>query len=178
MIASRPIRVVLSVVAVVTMAGCASMTPGRSRDLGQVNYQDAYGTAREIFRDHFPIATEDPVTGVIVSQPVAAEATPERLLGGGSDARKVATLRIRRENGRVVAQLAVAIERRGGEIYHRSVIDRENYDSVPDETPAQRDAAVTPEQSDVWEVRGYDHTAERQILAEIHRALTSGTQPQ
>ncbi|MFP4055139.1 MAG: hypothetical protein ACLFV7_14870 [Phycisphaerae bacterium] len=163
---------VLLAVCLLAAGGCAEWetTPGRSRDLGNVSYEHAYTTAREVFVAHFPIAEEDPATGVIVSRPASANEPGERLLGD-SPARHVATLRLRRQDSGVVVHLSIAIERKGGHVYHRGVLERENYSGRPGRTPAETDAAIDPEQDDDWQVYGYDHRRESVILAEIYRAL-------
>jgi hypothetical protein len=47
----------------------------------------------------------------------------------------------------------------------------ENYDTVPHETPAQREAATTAEQNESWETRSHDADVERKILQDLWRSL-------
>jgi hypothetical protein len=135
----------------------------------------AFAASREVLSAHFPIAEQNPVTGVIKTQPRPVDAPGERLLGG-SEARQVGTLRLRKEDGEVMAHLSIAMERKGGEAVRQRVLDEENYSGRP-RTPARTGAAIEPSQDADWQVYGYDHRLESVILAEIYRTLHSPVSP-
>jgi hypothetical protein len=157
--------------------GCAQweQTPGRSRDLGSVSMPRAFTASREVLSAHFAIAQADPVTGTIKTRPKPVDAPGERLLGG-SEARQVGTLRLREEDGQVVAHLSIAMQRKGGQAVRNRVLDEENYSGRP-RTPAHTGAAIEPSQNDDWQVYGYDHRLESVILAEIYRTLNAASGP-
>jgi len=151
--------------------GCAQweQTPGRSRELGSVSMPRAFAASREVLSAHFPIAEADPVTRTIKTRPKSVEAPAERLMGR-SEARQVGTLRLREEEGQVVAHLSIAQQRKGGQSVRNRVLDEENYSGRP-RTPAHTGGAIEPSQNDDWQVYGYDHRLESVILAEIYRTL-------
>jgi hypothetical protein len=107
---------------------------------------------------------------VIVSHPIPVEARGERLLGG-SPARHLARLQLQRKNGLVVAHLSIALQREGSAIRRTMPAPEENYSSVPNRTPAEESAAVSPEQNEAWQTEQYDRAMERGILDELYKAL-------
>ena len=152
------------------LGGCSTASPGTTRALGDVNPDVAFATARQVLGQYFPIDDANPRTQVITTRPRPVDAGWDRPLGG-YPARQLATLRIVREDGAVAAHLAVEEQRQRSQM-HRSVQQLgENYDSVPDQTPAEQEAATTIEQNEAWETHRYDHTLEARILSEIYRVL-------
>ena len=162
--------IAIGVLAVVVVCGCNVATPGTTRNLGRVDYASAFATAREVMAEHFSVASADPATGIIESRPRPAQVRGERLLGG-SPARHLAKLRIRHKDGQVVAVASVALQREGSAIHRTMYRPGENYDSVPNRTPAEDTAAMTPEQTEVWRTERYDHALERKILDKLYRTL-------
>ena len=160
----------IALLAGVILAGCGQPTPGRTRMLGQVRFEAAFASAREVMAQYFSVAEADADTGVIRSRPQPVEAPAERLLGG-SPARQVATLRLYAEDGQMVAQASVAIQREGSAGYRQRNVAADSYDTVPNKTPADADAATTAEQNQVWQTERYDHALESRILADIYAAL-------
>ncbi|MFP4138986.1 MAG: hypothetical protein ACOCZU_02960 [Planctomycetota bacterium] len=157
--------------------GCAQweQTPGRSRELGSVSMPRAFAASREVLSAHFPIAEADPATRTIKTLPKLVDAPAERLMGR-SEARQVGTLRLREEEGQVVAHLSIAQQRKGGQAVRNRVLDEENYSGRP-RTPAHTGGAIEPSQDDDWQVYGYDHRLESVILAEIYRTLHASSSP-
>jgi len=151
------------------MVGCVQ-DMGRSRPLGEVSYGTAFATARDVMAQYYSIESSDASTGEIVSRPKRVDAGRDRLLGG-SPARQVARLRLRREGKGVVAHLAVAVQRQGSAVYRQHSGIDETYSSVPNQTPAEADAATTPEQNEAWRTVKHDRALEQRILGQIHRAL-------
>ncbi len=159
--------------------GCNSFMPGTSRSMGDVSYESAFAEGQHVFGQYnFLIAGADPDTGEIRSHPKSDSARPDRLLTN-SPARKIATLSLRRDDGQVVATLSVAIERLGSQEAMTIEASRENYSSVPDQTPAEIDAATTAEQNEVWTVDSYDHPLEQRMLDDLWQRLhPESAQPQ
>jgi len=154
----------------VLLGGCNLPAPGTTRNLGKVQYGSAFAAAIDVMRQHFSLASADPDTGVIRSRPKLVKVRGERLLGG-SPARHVAEMTIRRKDGLIVAHASVALQREGSAIHQTMGSANEGYDSVPNRTPAEEVAAVTPEQNEIWRTQSYDRSLERRILDELYRAL-------
>jgi len=158
-------------------AGCTQGPPGRSRVLGNVAEAAAFATSKEILSQYFTVDSADPQTAVIKSGPKLVPPGPVGLaVLDDSPARKLATLRLRRHGGQVVAHLSIAIQRQGSAVRSRFLQTGENYDSIPDETPAQIEAATTTEQNELWQTTGYDHVLAGKILRQIYDALNPPSQ--
>jgi len=149
--------------------GCGEPA-GRSRLLGTVSYESAFAAATDVMSQYFSIENADPATGEITSRPKAVRAGNERLLGG-SPARQVARMRLRREGGEVTASLAVAVQRQGEAVHLQRGPAGETYSSVPNQTPAEVEAATTPLQNESWRTERYDRVMEQQILGQLYRTL-------
>ena len=162
--------IVLGIVATGVLAGCNLPSPGTTRVLGNVQSAEAFATAKEVMSQYFSIASADPDTGLIESRPKPVAAQPERLLGS-SPARQLAKLHIGRKNGLIIAHLSVALQREGSSIHRTMQPPGENYDSVPNLTPAEDTAATTPEQNEAWRTDRYDRALERRILNDLYKAL-------
>jgi hypothetical protein len=162
--------VVAALAAGLMVGGCAQEFPGSSRSLGTVDYTSAFATANEVVSQYFPVESANPVTGVIQCRAKDTKAANERLLGG-SPAREVATLRIVKEGKDLMAYATVALQRQGGDVFRSMPHAEENYSGVPNRTPAERDAATTPEQNEPWQIYSYDHQAESRILEDLARAV-------
>ncbi len=143
---------------------------GTSRSLPDTGFDEAYQAARAVMSQRYTIAEADPDSGLIRGETVFLGATRDRILGS-SPGRRVPMVKIRRRGGRVEAVASVAIQRQGSAMFRQYEPYEENYDSIPNKTPAAADAATTPDQNDVWETQSYDHTAENEILNDIERAL-------
>jgi len=154
------------------LAGCGSSMPGTPRSVGNVAYESAFAAAGDVLRQYgFSIETADADARVIKTRPKAVEAKPDRLLGGRSPAREVATVRIRPQGDQVSVIVSVELQRQESAVLRQVASPEENYDTVPNKTPAQTDAAITPEQGETWRSAGYDHELEAKILEDINQAL-------
>jgi len=151
-------------------AGCNLPSPGTTRVLGDVDYASAFAAATKTMGRHFSILSADPNTGEITCRPKKVQVKGERLLGG-SPARQIATLHLRRDNGMVRAQVSVELQREGSAIRSTAGSYQENYDEVPNQTPAEDTAATTAKQNETWQTDRYDHAMERKVLDEIYKAL-------
>jgi len=167
---TRHVGMVIAAVALCIFAGCNQSIPGTSRSLGTVDYTSAFAAANETMAQYFSVQASNPHTGVITSRPKSVEAPKERLLSG-SPARQVATLRVRTEGKAVVVYATVALQRQGGAVLEQIRPGADNYDSVPNQTPAERAGATTLEQNESWRTHGYAHDVERKILQDIYRSV-------
>jgi hypothetical protein len=151
--------------------GCAEVEPGRSRDLGVVDYDSAYAVSRSVFAEHFTIAEEDPSVGLIRSRPVLSRVEDPVL--GSSARRRKATLRLRRDGQRIIARVAVAVEKLASTRFQRDAMERESYSRVPNLSPAETDGPEVGSRDEAWVTADYDRAAERRILAQIDARLVA-----
>jgi hypothetical protein len=162
---------VAAMLAAATMAGgCNIATPGSTRLLGEVDYPQAFAAANDTISQYFSIASSDAATGIIKARPKAIEAPPDRLLGR-SPARQVATMRIWQRGKEILADMTVAVERRGDSVLRSMPQPGENYEGVPNQSPSQREAATTTEQNESWRIDKYDHATEEKILQDLYLSL-------
>ena len=163
------------------LAGCdAGSAPGTTRMLGSVEYETAFRTARTVLARHFSVETAEPTTGVITTRPEEIENRPAGLIGiTQGQTRQVATLRVQRAGGQVMARLAIAVQTLGNPGVRRQVFGTgDNYDSVPNQSPSEMEAATTTEQNEEWATRRFDARREADILNEIFGELNpAASQP-
>ena len=157
-------------VAAAMAGGCNVATPGSTRLLGEVDYPQAFASANDTMSQYFSVASSDPATGIIKARPKAIDAPPERLLGR-SPARQAATMRIWQRGTEILADVTVAVERRGDPVLRSMPQPGENYEGVPNQSPAQREAATTVEQNESWRIEKYDHAIEAKILQDLYLSL-------
>ena len=167
---NRQIGIITTLIAGALLGGCINRQPGSSRRLGQVGFAAAFTAARNVMEQYYELAETDVDTGVIKSRPTPTDAANERLLGG-SRARHLATLRLYRQDGEVVAQVCVAVQRQGSSVRRLMPPADQDYDSVPHQTPAEMEAATTAEQNQSWSTHRYDHVVERRILDDLYHRL-------
>ena len=166
--------VIASIVAAGLLGGCGGATPGTSRTLGAVSYESAYAAGREVLSQHFSVLPSDPASGTLTCRPRAADARPGGLIGfTPTGRRKTATLRLLREGKKIVAHVAVTVEQQGRPVYRSMPQPGQEYSSVPNLTPAEEEAATTPEQNDAWRTVGRDRALEQVILNDLYRKLNA-----
>lgn len=175
----------LLVVAGWAAAGCAdepqpAVRGGAQRVIAtDAENAQAFAKAREVLSQYFSIESADRDTGVIRSRPRPAELGGQRILGS-SAAQETAVLTLRRQDGRLLATLNIQVERLVSPA-HRALAPRaETYSGVPDQTPADVEAATTPRQNQTWRQAGRNHQLEATILDDLAKALGSAaaqTQP-
>jgi len=151
------------------LAGCTEPVPQTPRTLGQVSYDGAFVAARRVLSQYYSISEADSVSGVIKCRPKLAETSGERLIGRHA-ARETATLRLSRQDGQVDVGLSIQVQQLASPAYRQSR-SADNYNQVPNQTPAEMEAATTAEQNDTWRTTGYNHARERQILDELYQAI-------
>jgi len=153
------------------LAGCkADIASGTRLSLGNVSYGEALVTAREVMGKHFQLAPGNPGDAEIVALPKPIDTRAQRIGGGKSPTRQMATLRLQSQSGNVIANAKVLLQRQGSASFEQFGASG-NYSTIPNETPSQRTAATTPEQNEAWETRGRDRALERSIVQELYDAL-------
>lgn len=158
--------------ALTMLAGCT--TPeGKTRELGNVSYTDAFAAATEVMKQYYTVENADPTTGIIQARPLAVDKKSGRLLGGKSSTRQLAKVTVRKENGSVVAYASVAVQRQGSDALRQMRTTRgdEDYSSVPNKSPAYDEAATTAGQNESWMTYNYAHDIEIKILDDLYRSL-------
>ena len=169
--------VVTGVVISVALAGCKTdISSGTRLSLGDVSYDEARAIAHEVMRKHFELAPGNPGDSEIVALPKPVGSRGQRILGGKSPTRQLATLRLQSRQGHVIANAKVLLQRQGSASFEQFGASG-NYSTIPNETPSQRTAATTPEQNEAWETRGRDRVLERTIVHELYDALHPGKTP-
>ena len=147
---------------------------GTRRVLPATNYDEAFVAARTVMGHYFQIASADKATGVIVTEP---KATTEGGVGLVAPAatRQVAKLKLHQANEGLVASVSVLLQRQGSAVYRQMQTEQDNYDSVPNTSPAEMDAATTATQNETWETYQVDRSLETQILNDLQNTLVSAT---
>ena len=169
--------ILTGVVISTALAGCkANVSSGTRLSLGDVSHDEALAVAREVMRKHFELAQGNPGDFEIVALPKPVDARAQRILGGKSPTRQLATLRLQSQKGNVVASVAVRLQRQGSASLKQFGASG-NYSTVPNDTPSQSEAATTPEQNEAWETRGHDTVLERTIVQELYDAMHPGKTP-
>ncbi len=159
-------HVILVTLAAAFLAGCTQAELGTERALGPVQYADAFRAARTVTAQYFTVASADRSSGVIKSAPKTV--APDMALGSAE--RQLATITVRQRGSVMTAYAMVEIQRQGVAM-KRHVGFAEVYDGPPSHTPAEREAATTPEQNEYWITRRRDRALENKILTDIYRAL-------
>ena len=148
---------------------------GSTRTFNYGNYNDAFATARTVMGKQFIVVMADQDEGIIKCAPQPVDDAQDRLLGT-TPTRQIASMRLKRRNGQLIAICTVEQQRESSVIRRQQPVVGEvgdNYSSVPNETPAQIDAATTPEQNDTWETVRTDTMLENKLLNELRDALNA-----
>ena len=162
----------------VLAGGCGGSVPAVARDLGTVDYPSAFATARDVLSQYFTLDQENADLGLLTSLPKPIHQPPDRLLTTPGRGREKARLRLVRDGQNVAAYLTIFVERQQGAPARRFETSRENYSSVPNQTPAETGAADTPEQNEAWTLDRYDTTLAHTILRDLYDRLhPAATQP-
>jgi hypothetical protein len=147
-----------------------------TRNVGDASYQQAYVAAREVISQYFSIDPDrsNAASGMVQSRPKdVLDAGNERLLGG-SPARQIAKLQIVQEGPLVTAYAQVMQQRQGASAQKRMGYSQEryNYSGNPgDESPADIDAATTPQQNESWFNEKRRRDVETQLLEDLSNRL-------
>ena len=161
------IAVLMAAAVIVLLSGCAQVEPGTEQILGQVTYAEAFDAARTVMNQYFTVALADPGEGLIRSAPKELRG---RVLGGGVG-RQVATVRIRQEPQGIVARATVNVQRQGSSALRMVSPQAGASGEPPRQTPAELEAATTPEQNESWITERRDRGLEQRILSDILNAL-------
>ena len=170
-------RTLIILIVAAMLAGCSQEMAGTSRSLGVVPYGEAFAAGKQVMGNFFSVESADIQSGRIRSRSRRLNVRSERLVTGlagmaGSPARRLATLKLHRSGGAVVAYATVEVQRQDSAIHRQRGADMENYDSVPNKTPAELDAATTPEQNELWRTCRRDRAMEEKILSALYVKLT------
>jgi len=157
-------------VLVTAAGGCAPEATGTVMTLGPVSYDDAFCAARTVMAQYFRLDDVDQEAGRITTRPEFIESTRFSVSDSAPD-KQLAELALHADGPYVVARLTIAIRRRGSEAMSTFGAEHENYAARPGRTPAEIEAATTPQQNDVWQTYKYDHMLERAILRDLDRML-------
>lgn len=153
------------------LVGCETENYRQVR-LGEVDYSEAYAAGLDVFADYYTVASADAATGLITAQPTRADAPPDMLLTN-VPTREVAEMRIREDNRVVWADIRIAVERLDTES-HRNIQALDQHRDIPNQTPAELDAGLTPQQQQTWTRRGYNYEKERVILRDVYSRMHPG----
>ena len=165
--------VTVALAAAALLSGCSIPNPGTVRQMGDANYDTTLDTAKQVFSQYYSIESVDPDMGVIVSSPKVQEGPSGRFLENKTNVREIATMRLTRTNTGVMAQVSVEVQKLGTEAIRQATQTGENYNEVPDKSPAQGEAATTYQQNQTWFFDHYNKGAEGKILADLYTALHS-----
>jgi hypothetical protein len=165
----RALSIVMLPILLLLAAGC-EMSQGTSRPLGTDNYEVAFATSEEVLSRYFELRSSNPNTGVIESAPLPGDAESVRLLSSGPS-RRIARMRLRNQEDGVHATLLIEVQQQGSQGFSEMDFNRQNYDGIPRQTPAERQGATTPEQNDLWTTTRRDRGMEVKILGEIRDRL-------
>jgi hypothetical protein len=165
----KPLIWTAVLVAGTLLAGGCHAHGYNSQPLGDVPYPKAFEAGKAALAQYFSIASADETAGRIITRPKSVEAGRDRLLAT-SPARQVATLRIRKADRQLYADIRVSIQRQdvGAMRQMRPVtVDTE----LPTGTPAQETAALAADQNQAWQNTGRDEGLERTILDTLMEQL-------
>ena len=167
-------RLAALAMALASLGGCQTQRY-RSQPLGQVDYAEAFQASRLVLERYFPPGTADRDSGKIVSGARKVPAPRDRLLGG-STAREIATIRLRRRGEEVFADIRVTVQRQDVGAMRQMqpvTVDTEQ----PNRTPADEAGAVSAAQDQAWQTTGRDAEMERRSLAELLERLSGSVKP-
>lgn len=145
--------------------GCNMQPPGTSRSLGAVPMDKAFVVSRTVLSQYFAIASEEPAAGLLLSRPEEMMDKNDRLLGG-TPARNLARLQLRKQGSEVVAYVEIRHERQM--IASRQLGTGHTYSGVPNDPPV--DETQTAKNTS-WNLVRHEHERENAILNDIVNAL-------
>ena len=167
---TRRISMVAIVGLVFVVASCASRPWGTTLAMEKANRDDVFSAATVVMANYFSIKSADSKTGVIKSRPKPVQQGPGLLQDGGRPTRQVATISLVQDDGRTAATVLIEVQQEASGEY-RQQPGAQRYSSIPNDTPAEGEAATTPEQNDAWVTIERDRKLEAKMLEELRRAL-------
>ncbi len=147
---------------------------GTQLPLETESFPQAFTQGRAIMAQYFTIASADQNEGLIQCLPKSLDSAPHDRIIGSSTSRQVATLRVVQRGGRIFAICSVQMQRQSSPILRQRSIADSSYTSVPNQTPAEIEAATTPDQNDTWETYSSDKSLEDKILNDLAKVLSGG----
>lgn len=163
-------RYTIALVAVILVAfigGCTDVSQYPQRSMGNVNYIQAVDTTRMVMAQYYTVAKVDADAGEVQSLPKRIE---PGIMGGST--REIATVYLRKEGGEVVVYAHVQVQLSGSrDLGTASSGSKGTYSSVPNQTPAEVEAATTAEQNQDWVNERENTSMAYKLLNDIYDAL-------
>lgn len=147
--------------------------------LSNVSRAAAYQAGVYAMRQWFRLADASPADGVIKGMPEEYEQKGgtgrirDEAVGYRNRMRRTAMVVIQETPTGCAAKCRVQVERLDT-ADHRVFRSNEQFGDVPNETPIDREAGVTPRQEQVWTAMPRDRDLERQILDVLRAELSKG----
>lgn len=164
--------VLVAVILAAFIGGCTDVSQFPERSMGNVNYIQAVDTARTVMAQYYTVAKVDADAGEIKSLPKRIE---PGVMGGPM--REIATIYLRKEHGEVVAYAHVQVQLRGSKgLETPGSGAKGTYSSVPNQTPAEVEAATTAEQNEEWVNERENTSMAYKLLNDIYDALHGKTE--
>ncbi len=160
---------------IITACGCGSMGPGTKRTIGPMEFDQAFASAANVFAQYFTIDEADMFTGKITSKPEHINGETEQIIGA-NQMRRIGTLNMYRKDGDVVASVLVEVQKLQPDMIHHDTWEGAKYDTVPNQSPAEIEAATTPQQNRNWQTVRRDRRMEHAILTDIYNRLNADKQ--
>jgi hypothetical protein len=175
---------------VVGLTGCsdAKTTPNISRastaDWSQVRLPntspgEAYDAGVYAMRQWFRLAETDPEQGLVHSVPSEYEQKGgtgrirDAAIGYKNRMRRTGTLVVQTMEGGCIVKCKVGVQRLDT-ADHRVFRSNKQFEDVPNETPIQQEASVSPSQDQVWTDMPRDRGLEQEILGVVQNRLGGG----
>ncbi len=186
---THPHFILIIAVVAATLTGCATdpgqqaadpigellfgAVGGTSRTIHFADYPQAFGESRKVLAQYYAVETTDQDEGLIICKPLVLADGPRDRILNSSRTRQVASIRITQRGGQMTLTCRVELQRQISDIYSQLPQDSGTYSSVPNNTPADVEAATTPAQNDTWETYSTDVATERDILNDIIARLNA-----
>jgi hypothetical protein len=174
------------------VAGCsgARSTPNISRastaDWSQIRLPNtppgaAYDASLYAMRQWFRLSVTDPVEGLIQTVPSEYEQKGgtgrirDTAIGYKNRMRRTGLLVVQDFDGGCIVKCKVGVQRLDT-ADHRVFRSNKQFEDVPNETPIQQEASVSPQQDQVWTDMPRDRGLEQEILGIVQNRVGGGNQ--
>lgn len=169
----------LLVIAILT--GCSTTAPKTDRFqrelFADAEFREVFGAATAALDQAGIVQTRDPIAGLIRTRPTPIRdhnrrSDPSRALNPEYrfQLRRIGEIQVQSDGNEVYVLCKVVIEKNESEGLH-SINRNRGVDDQPTQTAAQRDAAYTTEQNEVWTIVRRDRAMERRILNQIRQII-------
>lgn len=175
------------------VAGCSSsrstpvITRASTADWAQIRLPntapgEAYEAGLYAMKQWFRLAVTDSVEYVVQSDPSEYEQKGgtgrirDTAIGFRNRMRRIGTLVVQAYDGGCIVKCKVATQRLDT-ADHRVFRSNQEFADVPNQTPIQGEASVSPKQEQVWTDMPRDRGLEHDILGIVQNRVTGGKQP-